>query len=261
MEKISTPFDVVEKRLDTFSPLTHCCCLCCKCSLNCGLKWALGFLMVEAVGHVALSGARPRWEWNSNGWTIFAFAMQIVMRIILLPLIPFAWWAIPKGLSTLWVIRAFFRAMIVVCLLRLLEIILSFVEVRPPKTLLRHRLRHAFNLTCHSNRQTNAQVRAICIHPHIQQLRVTRGNLTAAQLDGANRRCEIISDVYNFVLGLIMLGVYCHITRVVQQHMRMAVPPPPRMSIVSDLDEPVSEMSLDRSYAHELQLSHAMATA
>jgi hypothetical protein len=125
------PFDEVEKRLDTFSPLSHCCCLCCKCSLDCGLKWALGLLMLEAVGHLVLSGARPRWEWNSNGITTFAFAMQIVMRIILIPLIPFAWWAIPKGRSTLWVIRVFFRAMLVVCFLRLLELILSFVEVPP----------------------------------------------------------------------------------------------------------------------------------
>jgi hypothetical protein len=104
-------------------------------------------------------------------------------------------------------------------------------------------------------------VRAICIHPHIQELRVKRGNLTADQLDRANRRCEIISDIYNFVLGCVLLVVYCHITRVVHQHMRMAVPPPPRMSIVCELDKAVSETSVDRSYGQELELSHAVATA
>ena len=107
------PLNTLGPALDRRAPVDSCCCLCCRCSRERGLYWALGVFITEAVWHIVVSFLRPRWEWTSTNLTIFAFFLQDVCRTVLLALCFVALRALRQGKDGVAELRGFLRGLIV----------------------------------------------------------------------------------------------------------------------------------------------------
>ena len=119
------PLIVVDSALRDRQTLDSCCCCC---SPACGIRWALGLFIWEAIWHIGISIARPLWEWTSTGLTIFAFVLQDCARAVLLVLSVLSWRALKRGQDGGPMLRNFMRGLLILACLEALEMVLKFGE-------------------------------------------------------------------------------------------------------------------------------------
>lgn len=188
------PLIVVDRALSHRDPVDRCCCCC---SPRCGIKWALGIFIWEAVWHVSISVIRPLWEWTSTGLTIFAFVLQDVCRAVLFVLSIMAWRSLNRGVDGKLMLKAFLRGLFCLVFLEVLEMMLKFGEV------------HA---VCNAPEVLAAHLR------RAQKYNLTGFNMTTGYDYGW---CETFSDVYDFGWGIITLAVLLYVMRVVYSYLQL----------------------------------------
>jgi hypothetical protein len=194
------PLLVVDGALKDTRTLDRCCCCC---SPGCGLRCALGLFIWEAVWHIAISIARPLWEWTSTGLTIFAFVLQDCARAVLLVLSVSAWRALSRGQDGAPVLRTLIRGLFLLACLEAVEMVLKFGEV------------HA---VCNAPEVLEAHLK------RAQRYNLTGFNMTTGYDGGW---CEMFSDVYDFGWGLFSLFVLLYVIRVVHSYLRLLKQPSP----------------------------------
>jgi hypothetical protein len=180
------PLNTFGPVLDRQTPVEHCCCLCCRCSRERGIYWALGVFSFEAVWHITLSVLRPTWEWTSTAVTVFAYFLQDLLRLWLLFLCFHAWRALKKGEAAVADLRMVLRALIVLFFLEVIEVALKAFEVH-----------------------------AVCDAPEVweRRRRPDYHGLSEAQ-------CELVSDLYDYGWGAMSLLVIGTVIRAVHSHVR-----------------------------------------
>lgn len=198
------PLIAVDAVLQKRKPATRCCC-CCK--PLCGIRWALGIFIWEAVFHIAISMARPLWEWSTTALTIFAFVLQDLCRFVLLVLSILACRGLHRGLAGAAPLRNLLRGLAVLFMLEMVEMALKFGEV---------------HVVCNA-----PEVRAAHL-ARAKKYNLTGFNMTTGADDGW---CEVFSDAYDFGWGVITLLVLLYVMYVVHSYLRcMEDLPPPEVS-------------------------------
>ena len=187
------PLILVDRVLDKRSRVQRCCCCC---SLEQGIKCALRMFLFEAVWHIAISIARPLWEWTSTGLTIFAFVLQDLMRLVLIVQSVMAWRALRRGRDGAELLRNFLRGLFVLVLLEAVEMGLKFGEV------------HA---VCNAPEVLAAHLR------RARRYNLTGYNMTTGEDYGW---CEMVSDVYDFGWGCFALFILLYVMRLVHSYLR-----------------------------------------
>ena len=188
------PLNVVDAALANTSPVERCCCCC---SPKVGIRCALRVFIFEAVWHIAISIARPLWEWTSTMTTITAFILQDICRVVLLVLCVAAWRGLNRGRDGAEHLRALLRGLLILVFLEMLEMFLKFFEV------------HA---VC------NAPVVLAAHRARAIKYNLTGFNLTTGADDGW---CEMVSDIYDFGWGIFALLILLYVIRVVHSYLRL----------------------------------------
>ena len=181
------PLATIGPALDRLEPVDGCCCLCCRCNRTRGLYWALGLFVVEAINHITLSLLRPTWEWHSTMITIVAFYLQDALRAALLVLCVFGCKALRKGRDGVAEWRLLLRGLLVLAVLEMFEISLKAVEVHN-----------------------------VCDAPEVIAARARRNGTGSL----SEQQCELISDLYDYLWGVMTLVVLGTVIRVVHSHIR-----------------------------------------
>ena len=119
------PLSAIGPALDRRT-VDSCCFLCCRCSLQTGLHWALGAFLLEAVWRITTSILQPIWAWSATADTLLGF-YQNSCRFVLIVLCLVAWRALLKGRDGVAELRVFLRALILLFGLQIIEVAYSAV--------------------------------------------------------------------------------------------------------------------------------------
>lgn len=187
-------------------------------------------VLVEAMWHLTIAMLRPAWEWNHNAVSMISFILQNIARVGLLPIAVRILCllrccrgggqaAYSNSLDTqgkhrlsLWLGRLF-RGLVCLSLLESLELIVLATEVK-----------------------------SVCDAPEVRQAHLRQHpNATALELLASEQRCELIADVYDYLLQLVTMGTLGYFVWITHSFMRRAsetqVP-------ISDADDRYGEMEI-----------------
>ena len=150
----------------------------------------------EHLWTFVISLMRPQWEWTSTAVTVIAFISQDVARLLMLPILVMVWIKARRdrlpASSTEWWVRLFFRGLVLLILLEMIELVLKFFEVH-----------------------------AVCNAPEVAVFRAKRHpNMTAEDLARAAKHCEVFSDVYDFLLQLLIIALLHYVAWVTFSYLR-----------------------------------------
>ena len=199
-------FHSIEDRLLARPPAASCCGYCC-CRRRVGLRravlWTAALLILEAVWHVTISVLRPLWEWNSTIITVLAFVLQDLARLA----VSFAAVRVIRAVrahtqpGTSASARAGLVRSRITFLFRVL-VCLIFLEL--------------CELTVKHH-----EVHMVCTAPYVKQARMKRNpNMTKPELAAAEARCELISDVYDYVMEVLTILLLLYLAWIVHSYGR-----------------------------------------
>ncbi len=199
-------FHSIEDRLLARPPAASCCGFCC-CRRRVGLRravlWTAALLILEAVWHVAISVLRPLWEWNSTLITVLAFVLQDLARLVVSVAAVRAIRVVrahtqpgTSASARAGLVRAritfLFRVLVCLIILELCELTVKHHEVH-----------------------------MVCTAPYVKEVRMKRNpNMTKSELAAAEARCELISDLYDYVMEVLTILLLCYLSWIVHSYGR-----------------------------------------
>ena len=203
-------FRRLDDKLTELPPAASCCGWCC-CRARVGLRyavlWVCALLVLEALWHITISFLRPLWEWNSTAVTVISFVLQDAARVCVLVAACRARHAVKThtqpgtaGSAQHELVKErlglLFKVLCGLVLLECLELTVKWAEVQ-----------------------------TVCEAPFVKAARARRHpNITADELHSAEVRCEIISDIYDYVLEVITIILLVYLSWIVHSFKRLVEP-------------------------------------